>query len=69
VHRLRKSATVTGYNGTVQLVAPPCGRRATARVDHNTMIERWIASLDLSASTRTKAIVLLHGIFCQAKGA
>ena len=31
------------------------------------MIERWIGSLDLSASTRTKAIVLLHGIFRRAK--
>jgi integrase len=31
------------------------------------MIERWIGSLELSASTRTKAIVLLHGIFRRAK--
>jgi integrase len=31
------------------------------------MIERWVGSLELSASTRTKAIVLLHGIFRRAK--
>jgi len=31
------------------------------------MIERWIGSIALSASTRTKAIVLLHGIFARAR--
>jgi hypothetical protein len=32
------------------------------------MIERWIGSLAQSASTLTKAIVLLHGIFGRARG-
>src|SRR5213080_4251133 len=31
------------------------------------MIERWLAGLDKAASTRTKALVLMHGIFQRAR--
>jgi integrase len=65
--RGRKPSTVAGYKVMVRSMLLPAFGELQLEAITTPMIERWIASLDLSASTRTKAIVLLHGIFRRAK--
>jgi len=63
----RKPSTVAGYKIMVRSMLLPAFGELPLEAVTTPMIERWIASLDLSASTRTKAIVLLHDIFRRAK--
>ncbi len=65
--RGRKPSTVAGYQVIVRSMLLPAFGELEVEAITTPMIERWVGSLDLSASTRTKAIVLLHGIFRRAK--
>jgi integrase len=65
--RGRKPSTVVGYKVIVRSMLLPAFGGLQLDAITTAMIERWIGSLELSASTRTKAIVLLHGIFRRAK--
>ena len=65
--RGRKPSTVAGYKVMVRSMLLPAFGELQLEAITTPMIELWIGSLDLSASTRTKAIVLLHGIFRRAK--
>jgi integrase len=65
--RGRKPSTVAGYNVMVRSMLLPAFDELQLEAITTPMIERWVGSLDQSASTRTKAIVLLHGIFRRAK--
>ena len=65
--RGRKPSTVAGYRVMVRSMLMPAFGELQIEAVTTPMIERWIASLDVAASTRTKAIVLLHGIFRRAK--
>ena len=61
--RGRKPSTVAGYKAIVRAQLPPAfGERPLESIT-TTMIENWIGSMHRSSSTRTKALVLLHGIF------
>jgi hypothetical protein len=65
--RGRKPSTVRGYRSAIEAhLLPVFG---SARVESVTTagIERWIATVDRSARTRNKLIVLLHGIFVRAR--
>ena len=65
--RRRKPSNVAGYKVIVRSTLLPAFGHLQLEEVTTPMIERWIGSLDLSASTPTKAIVLLHGIFRRAK--
>ena len=65
--RGRKPSTVAGYKVMVRSMLLPAFCELQLEAITAPMIERWIGSIELSASTRTKAIVLLHGIFRRAK--
>ena len=65
--RRRKPSTVAGYKVMVRSMLLPVFGELHLEAVTTSMIERWVGSLELSASTRTKAIVLLHGIFRRAK--
>ena len=65
--RRRKPSTVAGYKVIVRSMLLPAFGQLQLEDVTTPVIERWVGSLELSASTRTKAIVLLHGIFRRAK--
>jgi integrase len=65
--RGRKPSTVAGYKVMVRSMLLPAFGELQLEAVTTAMIERWIGSINLSASTRTKAIVLLHGIFARAR--
>jgi integrase len=65
--RGRKPSTVAGYKVMVRSMLLPAFGELQLEAITTPMIERWIGSIHLSASTRTKAIVLLHGIFARAR--
>jgi len=65
--RGRKPSTVAGYKVMVRSMLLPAFGQMQLEAITTPMIERWIASIDRSASTRTKALVLLHGIFARAR--
>jgi integrase len=60
--RRRKPSTVVGYKVIVRSMLLPAFGQLQLGAVTTPMIERWVGSLELSASTRTKAIVLLHGV-------
>ena len=65
--RGRKPSTVEGYRAIVRSqLLPEFGERPIESIT-TPMVETWISSMDRSASTRTKALVLLHGIFKRAR--
>ena len=65
--RGRKPSTVEGYRAIVRSqLLPEFGERPIESIT-TSMIETWISRMDRSASTRTKALVLLHGIFKRAR--
>jgi len=65
--RGRKPSTVAGYKVMVRSMLLPAFGQLQLEAVTTPMIEGWSSSIDLSASTRTKAIVLLHGIFARAR--
>ena len=65
--RGRKPSTVEGYRAIVRSqLLPEFGERPIEAIT-TPMVETWISRMDRSASTRTKALVLLHGIFKRAR--
>lgn len=65
--RGRKPSTVSGYQSIVgSELLPRFGELAIESITP-TMIESWQASMTQAASTRTKALVLMHGIFQRAR--
>jgi integrase len=65
--RGRKPSTVAGYKVMVRSQLLPAFGELPLEVVTTPMIDRWIGSMDRSASTRTKALVLMHGIFERAR--
>jgi integrase len=65
--RRRKPSTVAGYRAIVTSQLLP--RFAELPIESVTtqMIESWIGSVQRSPSTRTKALVLMHGILQRAR--
>src|SRR3954453_18670889 len=65
--RGRKPSTVRGYRSAIEAhLLPVFGSMRLGSVTTSD-IERWIATVDRSARTRNKLIVLLHGIFVRAR--
>jgi hypothetical protein len=58
---------VAGYTVIVRSMLLPAFGELPLEAVTTAMIERWVVSLEQSAGTRTKAIVLLHGIFRRVK--
>ena len=65
--RERKPSTVTGYRALVQSQLLPAFGEEPIDAITPAMIERWIAAVERSSSTRRKSLVLLHGIFQRAR--
>ena len=65
--RQRKPSTVQGYRVIVRSTLLPAFGDEPLESITTPMIERWLAGLDKAASTRTKALVLMHGIFQRAR--
>jgi integrase len=65
--RGRKPSTVTGYKAIVRSQLLPAFGELPLESVTTPLIERWIGGMERSASTRTKALVLLHGIFQRAR--
>ena len=65
--RGRKPSTIAGYKAIIRSQLLPAF--GSMRIEEITaaVIERWLGSVDRSANTRTKALVLLHGIFQRAR--
>jgi integrase len=67
VDRERKPSTVAGYKVIVRSqLLPVFGQMPLEQVTTES-IERWLSSLGGAASSRTKALVLLHGILRRAR--
>jgi integrase len=67
VDRQRKPSTVAGYKVLVRSqLLPAFGSMALEEVTTE-VIERWLSGLGGAASSRTKALVLLHGILKRAR--
>jgi site-specific recombinase XerD len=65
--RGRKPSTVQGYRWIVKAwIAPALGELRVENVT-SAHVEAWITAFERKPSTRTKALVLLHGIFQRAK--
>jgi integrase len=67
VDRRRKLSTVAGYQVIVRSQLLPAFGEMPLESITTPVIERWLASLGGAASSRTKALVLLHGILQRAK--
>jgi integrase len=65
--RGRKPSTVEGYRAIVRSQLLPAFGGLPIESITTTMIETWLAGMGRSASTRTKALVLMHGIFKRAR--
>ncbi len=65
--RDRKPSTIAGYRALLrsQLI-PEFGEKPIESIT-TPMIESWIGGVDRSPATRTKALVLMHGIFKRAR--
>jgi integrase len=65
--RGRKPSTVAGYRAILRSQLLPAFGDAAIESITTPMIESWIAGVDRSPATRTKALVLMHGIFQRAR--
>ena len=65
--RARKPSTVAGYRSIVRSQLLPAFGEAPLESITPGMIERWVGSLEVAASSRRKALVLMHGIFSRAR--
>src|ERR1700737_2775787 len=67
--RERKPSTVQGYRWLIDAqILPTFGEMQLEHVT-SAHVERWLAGMERKASTRTKALVLLRGIFERARKA
>jgi len=67
VDRLRKPSTVEGYKVIVRAQLVPAFGEMPIEAITTPVIERWLSSLTGAASSRRKALVLLHGILKRAR--
>jgi integrase len=65
--RGRKPSTLAGYRAIVRSQLLPAFGELPLESITTPVIERWLGSVERSASTRIKALVLLHGIFQRAR--
>jgi integrase len=65
--RGRKPSTIAGYRALLRSqLLPTFGELAIESIT-TPMIEAWISGVDRSPATRTKALVLMHGVFKRAR--
>jgi integrase len=67
VDRVRKPSTIEGYKVIVRSQLLPAFGEMPLESITTPVIERWLSSLTGAASSRRKALVLLHGILKRAK--
>jgi integrase len=67
VERQRKPSTIEGYKAIVRAQLLPAFGPMPLESVTTDAIERWMSSLSGAASSRTKALVLLHGILKRAR--
>jgi integrase len=67
VDRQRKPSTIDGYKAIVRAQLLPAFGSMPLEAVTTEAIERWLSSLTGAASSRTKALVLLHGILKRAR--
>jgi integrase len=65
--RDRKPSTIAGYRALLRSQLLPTFGELPIESITTPMIEGWIAGVDRSPATRTKALVLMHGIFKRAR--
>ena len=65
--RARKPSTVAGYKAIVRSQLLPAFGELPLESVTTSAIESWFSTIERSASTRLKALVLLHGIFQRAR--
>ena len=65
--RGRKPSTIAGYRALLKSQLLPTFGKTPIESITTPEIEAWIAGVDRSPATRTKALVLMHGIFKRAK--
>jgi integrase len=65
--RRRKPSTVAGYDSIVRSQLLPTFGGVAIESITPALIETWLGSLTQAASTRTKSLVLMHGIFQRAR--
>jgi integrase len=65
--RGRKPSTIAGYRALLKSQLLPTFGETPIESITTPEIEAWIADVDRSPATRTKALVLMHGIFKRAK--
>ena len=65
--RGRKPSTVRGYRSVIEAHLLPAFGSMPVEAVTTEAIERWIATVDRSARTRNKLIVMLHGILGRAR--
>lgn len=64
--RLRKASTVATYRSLLRSQILPVFGELPLESITPAMIERWVAAMDRTPATRTKALAMMHGIFKQA---
>jgi integrase len=67
VDRQRKPSTIAGYQAIVRAQLLPAFGDMPIEAVTTEVIEHWLASLSGAASSKTKALVLLHGILKRAR--
>ncbi len=65
--RDRKPSTITGYKAILRAQLLPAFGEESIESITTASIESWLAGFDRAPATRTKALVLMHGIFKRAK--
>ena len=65
--RARKPSTVAGYQAIVRSQLLPAFGELPLEEVTPALIEQWLGSMKQAASSRIKALVLMHGIFQRAK--
>jgi integrase len=65
--RGRKPSTIAGYRALLRSQLLPTFGELPIESITTPMIEAWIAGVDRAPATRTKALVLMHGIFKRAR--
>ena len=65
--RGRKPSTIVGYRAILRSQLLPAFGEYRLEDITTPMIEAWVSELDRAPSTRTKSLVLLHGIFKRAR--
>jgi integrase len=65
--RERKPSTVKGYRWLINSQILPTFRSVRIEDVTTDVVERWVAEIGGRASSRTKALVILHGIFERAR--